>query len=227
MFSPPQEIVSQASLPSTSYHIAREGYSVAYDPRTRNPIYVYEKLSSDCLNGRVSRDGCNFKEDRLIPGIFRSTIKDYQGSGYDRGHLACAGNHQDNLKDMEDTFYLSNMSPQNKNFNRGYWNKLEKHVRDLTKEHKMVEVFTGTLYLPKEVNGVKIVSYEVIGENNVAVPTHFFKVIRYKNKNESLETIAYVLPNETIAPGTPLNQFNATVHSLEKAAGVIFYSDPQ
>ena len=223
MFSPPQEIISQANLPSTSYHITREGYSVAYDPRTRNPIYVYEKLSSDCLNGRVSREGCNFKEDKLIPKIFRSTIKDYKGSGYDRGHLACAGNHQDNLKDMEDTFFLSNMSPQNKNFNRGYWNKLEKHVRDLTKEHKTVEVFTGTLYLPKEVNGVKIVSYEVIGENNVAVPTHFYKIIAL-NGNPKTTIRAYILPNENISSNTPLNVFETTLEKVEKASGVIFFN---
>jgi len=109
--APPQEIISQVYLPATSYYIKRTGYSVAYDPRTRNPIYVYEKLSSNCLNGRVSRDNFNFKEDDLIPKIFRSTLKDYLRSGYYRGHLAPAANHKDSDDAMEDTFFLSNICP--------------------------------------------------------------------------------------------------------------------
>ncbi len=73
---------------------------------------------------------------------------------------------------MEDTFYLSNMCPQNPNFNRGYWAKFEKYVRDLTKAYKAVHVFTGPLYLPKaKQNGQKWIKYQVIGKNEVSVPT--------------------------------------------------------
>ena len=61
----------------------------------------------------------------------------------------------------------------------------------------------------------------------MAVPTHFFKVVRYKNKKESFETIAYVLPNENVAHGIPLNQFIDTIQNVEKAAGIIFYSNRQ
>jgi endonuclease G len=230
MQSLPQEIISQIGLPATSYHITRTGYSVAYDPRTRNAIYVYEKLSSDCLNGRVCRDKCQFKEDELIPKIFRSTLKDYQRSGYDRGHLAPAANHKDSEESMSDTFFLSNMCPQVPQFNRGYWAKLEKHVRDLTKEYQTVEIFTGPLYLPKQdADGKKRVTYEVIGDDDVAVPTHFYKVIALRNneevKNPVFET--YVLPNENISSDFPLSAFRTTVEKVEKAAGVIFYNRPQ
>lgn len=42
----------------------------------------------------------------------RATNADYKGSGFDRGHLAAAGNHKWSQKAMEDTFYLSNVAPQ-------------------------------------------------------------------------------------------------------------------
>ena len=36
----------------------------------------------------------------------------------------------------------------------------------------------------------------MIGQNNVAVPTHFFKVIVGETDNHQLEMEAYVLPNQ-------------------------------
>lgn len=44
--------------------------------------------------------------------LYRSTNADYKGSGYDRGHLAAAGNHKYDQKHVEQTFFLSNMAPQ-------------------------------------------------------------------------------------------------------------------
>lgn len=75
---------------------------------------------------------------------------DYRGSGYDRGHLAAAGNHQLNQEICDQTFLLSNISPQvGKGFNRDAWNRLEKYVRKLTRVYKHLYVCTGPLYLPR------------------------------------------------------------------------------
>lgn len=77
---------------------------------------------------------------------------DYKRSGYDRGHMAAAGNHKVEQKHMEQTFFLSNMAPQvGAGFNRDTWNRLEKHVRKLTNIYQDVYVCTGPLYLPKYV----------------------------------------------------------------------------
>lgn len=81
---------------------------------------------------------------------FRSQNSDYKGSGFDRGHLAAAGNHKANQRCVEQTFYLSNMAPQvGPGFNRDSWNRLEKYVRKLTKVYKNVYCCTGPLYLPR------------------------------------------------------------------------------
>lgn len=49
---------------------------------------------------------------QVIPTRFRSKLSDFHGSGYDRGHMAPAMNHKSSQKDMNDTFFLTNMSPQ-------------------------------------------------------------------------------------------------------------------
>lgn len=82
--------------------------------------------------------------------FLRSENSDYKRSGYDRGHLAAAGNHKVDQKHVQQTFFLTNMAPQvGRGFNRDSWNRLEKYVRDLTKVYSDVYVCTGPLYLPK------------------------------------------------------------------------------
>jgi endonuclease G len=123
---------------------------------------------------------------------------------------------------MSQTFYLSNISPQVPRFNRGYWKKLEKHVRDLTKEYDVVRVVTGPLYLPHEAkDGKKYVTYEVIGKNDAAVPTHFFKLISAW-KGNSFSSWGYILPNQEIESSTPLDAFKTTTQKVTQVSGIIF-----
>ncbi|XP_014482764.1 PREDICTED: endonuclease G, mitochondrial isoform X2 [Dinoponera quadriceps] len=160
-----------------------------------------------------------------LGNIDRSENTDYKGSGYDRGHLAAAGNHKVEQKHMEQTFFLSNMAPQvGVGFNRDSWNRLEKYVRKLTNIYKDVYVCTGPLYLPKkEADGKKYVRYEVIGVNNVAVPTHFYKVIVGETKEGKLEMEAFVMPNMPVNDNTPLTNFQVPPETIERAAGLLFF----
>ena len=49
---------------------------------------------------------------------------------------------------MKDTFYLSNIVPQNYQNNSGFWNRFEMYCRDLTKVYANVYVLTGPLMMP-------------------------------------------------------------------------------
>ena len=50
---------------------------------------------------------------------------------------------------------------------------------------------------------------QVIGQNNVAVPTHFFKVVvgEVASGGGDLEMEAYVMPNEAIPDSAPIASF--------------------
>jgi len=209
--------------PVSSFHIHRQGYALAYDASRRNPLWVYEHLTAENLKGTVDRSKSDFKEDENLPEHLRAKLVDYKGSGFDRGHMAPAADHKSTIEAMDDTFYMTNMCPQCPKLNRGYWARFEKHVRDLTKDYKNVYVVSGPLYLPTiEENGKRFVKYQVIGQNDIAVPTHFFKVITIEDGQGRKETRAYILPNESIRENTPLDSFRTTIQKVEKAGGLIF-----
>jgi len=75
----------------------------------------------------------------------------------------------------------------------------------------------------KEADGKLYVKYQVIGKNNVAVPTHFFKVIVMEKHNQELAMEAYVMPNEPIDDNTPLHAFQVPPETVERAAGLLFF----
>ena len=94
-------------------------------------------------------------------------------------NIRSVGNHRRDQKICDETSLLSNMTPQvGRGFNRDKWEHLERYARKLTKLYRNVYVCTGPLYISHmEEDGKMYVKYQVIGQNNVAVPTHFFKVI--------------------------------------------------
>ena len=59
----------------------------------------------------------------------------------------------------------------------------------------------------RESDGKLRVSYEVIGRNQVAVPTHFYKVVVAESESGHLDMEAYVMPNQRIPNDTPIGNF--------------------
>jgi len=202
-------------------------YILSYDRRNRVPHWVFEHLTRESCRKTegVERSNCEFKPDESVHHFFRSKNEDYKYSGFDRGHMAPAGNHRKDQKMCDETFLLSNMAPQvGRGFNRDKWEHLERYVRKLTKLYRNVYVCTGPLYLPHmEEDGKMYVKYQVIGQNNVAVPTHFFKVIVGELETKDLEMEAFVLPNQVIPDNTPLDNFRVPPDSVERAAGLLFF----
>ena len=118
---------------------------------------------------------------------------------------------------MEDTFCLTNVSPQHAKLNRGMWLRLEDFVRGVVraaKEDEDVWVVTGPLWLPNTIKKSSLgadeygYAYDGIGKvpSLVSVPSHFFKIIVVvdKSKNDQIESYqlkkfaAFVLPNNEV-----------------------------
>ncbi|EKG10865.1 DNA/RNA non-specific endonuclease [Macrophomina phaseolina MS6] len=202
----------------------------SFDRRTRNPHWVAEHITPESLaahNG--DRKHSSFVEDASIPEKFRAKLKDYFRSGYDRGHQVPAADAKWSQEAMDDTFSLSNMCPQvGDGFNRDYWAHFEDFCRRLTHKYPSVRIVTGPLYLPRrEADGKWRVSYEVIGSPpNVAVPTHFYKVIFAEDGKTGGDVAlgAFVLPNAPISNDKPLADFEVPVEAVERASGLEFAS---
>ncbi|XP_075985288.1 endonuclease G, mitochondrial [Anticarsia gemmatalis] len=204
-----------------------DDFVLSYDRRNRVPHWVFEHLTKEHVakNDAVDRSKCDFQPDESIHPFFRSLNSDYKKSGFDRGHMAAAGNHRLCQKHVDQTFFLTNMAPQvGEGFNRSAWNNLEKHVRKLTKVYNNVYCCTGPLYLPRrEADGKSYVRYQVIGANTVAVPTHFYKVVVGEAPDGTLDMEAYVMPNQRIPDETPVSSFMVPPETVERAAGLLFF----
>ncbi|KAM5190674.1 nuclease EXOG, mitochondrial [Callospermophilus lateralis] len=202
-------------------------HALSYDQTKRVPRWVLEHISRSKIIGDADRKHCKFKPDPNIPPVFSAFNEDYVGSGWSRGHMAPAGNNKFSSKAMAETFYLSNIVPQNFDNNSGYWNRIEMYCRELTERFEDVWVVSGPLTLPQtRSDGKKTVSYQVIGEDNVAVPSHLYKVILARRSPESTEPLAlgaFVVPNEAIGFQPQLTEFQVSLQDLEKLSGLMFF----
>ncbi|CUS09889.1 unnamed protein product [Tuber aestivum] len=200
----------------------------SFDRRTRNPIWVAEHITPESLAAKEGdRNRSKFVEDHDVPEKFRARLSDYRGSGYDRGHQVPAADAKFSQEAMDDTFFLTNMCPQvGAGFNRDYWAHFEDFCRRLTSKYPSVRIVTGPLYLPRrDSDGKYHVSYEVIGNPpNVAVPTHFYKVILAEDGvvGGTVAVGAFVLPNAVIDNSTKLEEFSVPLSIVERASGVEF-----
>ena len=197
-------------------------YLLQYDQSKRVPLWVGEHIRQEHLEGKANRAKCRFTADERLSEKFRAQNEDYRKSGFSRGHMAAAGNYKHSPESMSDTFYLTNILPQDYKNNSGYWNRMEMHVRDLVKKFGAVSVFSGPVFSPVQApDGKKYVKYQVIGENDVAVPTHLFKVILVERKNDFPMMAAFIVPNEKLKT-QPLENFQVPLHTLERRTGLHF-----
>ncbi len=156
------------------------GYTICYREEYEQPEWAAYTLTAEKLVKNASRAD-NFRPDPLI-STGSASLADYKGSGYDRGHLAPAADFAYSAEAMDDSFYLSNMSPQNGSFNRGIWAKLEAAVRDWAGETLITYVVTGPV-LEKPAN-----EYGFIGANEVSVPEYYYKALLFVYDSASKET---------------------------------------
>ena len=159
-----------------------------------------------------------FRSDFRIPEIFRADREDYSGFGYDRGHLAASANHRENELYNSETFLLSNMSPQDPDFNRGIWRKLEEAVRMLSSEKRILETFviSGPIFnfdMP-----VKEIGDDTANEVTLPVPHAYFKSILAENNRGVFWMWSFILPNK--GSKNSLASFRVPTTRVERFAGI-------
>ncbi|XP_014666655.1 PREDICTED: nuclease EXOG, mitochondrial-like [Priapulus caudatus] len=208
--------------PMVSYYA---NHVLSYDQAKRTPLWVAEHIQPHHVKGSADRKRTNFNPDPAVPTMFSATNDDYRKSGWSRGHMAPAADNKHDQIAMEETFYLTNILPQDMDNNSGFWNRLELYCRDLTKRFTDVRIISGPLWLPREQNGKNMVTYQVLGKNNVAVPTHLFKVILVEGASGGSHQAlsAFVVPNEPISKHQQLKDFLVPLEHLEKVVGFRFH----
>jgi endonuclease G len=205
--------------PQAVYERVREGYVAAMDGRLKIPLWVQYEISPEELNGPISRTN-DFQPDTSIPSGFRSELSDYSGSGYDRGHMAPAEDMNRNRRTMVESFLLTNMAPQvGVGFNQQLWKNLEAAIRGWVAQRGALTVITGPIF------GIKAgkVSYNVLGDRQVAVPTDFYKIVVDVNSTGHIDALAFIIPNKDLS-GHHYREFLTSIEAVEKSTGLDFLS---
>lgn len=190
--------------------ITHKGYTVSYNYDWKIPNWVAYELTDWEVEGEVPRYD-KFKPDPMVPQYATAVTDDYKYSGYDRGHMAPAADMKWDEQVMKESFYLSNICPQNPNLNGGAWKDLEEQVRDLAYQKGSIFVVCGPI-----VNDAST----TIGLNKVVVPQAFFKVLLQENNGE-IHTIGFVYENKS--GSKPMSTYAMTVDEVEKMTNIDFF----
>jgi endonuclease G len=191
--------------------IRHEGFTVSYNSDYRIANWVaYELTEAEARAKDVSRTDV-FVPDPQVAADKTATNNDYYRSGYDRGHLAPAGDMKWSATAMQESFYLSNICPQNKGLNGGIWNDLEKQCRQWAIRYGSVLIITGPIIKehPKRIG-------------NVGVPSGFYKVVCIRQKNGKQEGIGFIYENRGYK-NTTFRSGIVSVDSVEKVTGIDFF----
>lgn len=161
--------VLSASIDMKPRSLCFSAFAVLYSGKSHTPIYSAERLNREVLlEARYNQRTNKFYADARLPRAERAELEDYRGSGFDRGHMAPAGDMA-TPESMAQSFSLANMVPQYPINNRKAWASIEKATRKyVMRAAGDVYVITGPVF-----DGTP----PTIGPDHVWVPQHLFKLV--------------------------------------------------
>lgn len=193
----------------TSQVVEHKGFTVSYNADWRIPNWVAYELTKFESEGTCER-ARHFIPDPEVRGVCPET-RDYSNSGYDRGHMAPAGDMKWDEQAMRESFYLSNICPQNHNLNAGVWKSLEEKVRNWAQQYGSVYVVCGPIVSSNS---------SVIGSCDISVPEAFYKVLLIP-MGGTYQAIGFYFENK--AGTRPLKTFCKTVDEVEAMTKIDFF----
>jgi endonuclease G len=191
--------------------ICRKAYLLNHDPVAKIPRWTAHTLYPARAMGCLPRNDA-FAADQAITKGTRAELVDYQKSGYDQGHMVSNADLSWDRQAANESFYLSNMSPQTPSLNRGPWKQLETAVRAWSHEYKHTyTVYAGNIWSQTS---------KSIGPNKVIVPDYLFKIAINNNTRQSL---AFLMPN-VAGVNSDYVPFQTTISQIEQITGLTFPS---
>jgi endonuclease G len=195
--------------------LERMGYAVSFNPQMNIPNWVAWELNAERLIERESRSD-RFVPDPNIDASKAITTDEYKGCGWDRGHMCPAGDNRWHWRAMDESFYMTNICPQNHNLNAGVWSSLEHQCREWAEKGHTVHVACGPI----------IDSHckaQYIGDRHkVRVPDGFFKVVLYGLESNQPKAFGFIFENKS--GKKPLIHYARTVDEIEALTGHDFFA---
>jgi endonuclease G, mitochondrial len=208
-------------------------FALSYNSSKGTPNWVSWRVTKADLGDAPRK--LQFDPDTDLPRGFRHVAhKDYNGSGFDRGHM-CPHSDRAADKDMSyATFVMSNVVPQAPRLNQKAWAAEEEYLRTLVRKGHRLYVVAG----PAGKGGVgKDGPRDEIGGGKVVVPAECWKVAvvlsaehkdddpadDLKHVTRRTRVIAVVMPNDEEKVRTTWAGYRVSVKHIERLTGYTFF----
>jgi endonuclease G, mitochondrial len=225
----PSNAITNTSY-SDNYLMVKNAFTLSYNKNKGIANWVSWHLST-AWKGPTDRQN-DFRPDPNLPqNWYEVTPTDYARTGFDRGHLCPSDDRDGTLEDNQETFFMTNMTPQAPEHNRGIWKTLEDYGRILTQQGNEVYIIAGTIGEGGTgANGFA----KTIGKNdNITVPASLWKIIvvlpvgqnDVLRINENTRIIAVNIPNDNSIGTNSWKNYRVSVDDLEMLTGYDFLSN--
>ena len=185
--------------------INHKAYSTTFSKSKHYPVKVEWWLTKAMLScpTKIKRSDKFIPDPKLASET--SLQRDYDGSGFDRGHNFNAADGACDQTAMDESFYFSNMTAQYPSLNRGDWKSLESWSRETAIAQDSIHIWCGSVGIAKKIG-------------TTSVPTQCWKVIHIKKTNQ---WFAYLFNNDT-SKADGLDNNKVKVSDIEKLTGFKF-----
>ncbi|KQP88870.1 DNA/RNA non-specific endonuclease [Methylobacterium sp. Leaf117] len=175
--------ITNVKLDQRLVPLCYDAFAVLHSGVARTPLYAAERLTREGVSAARGIDRIDaFHDEDALPPDDRALLEDYVRSGFDRGHMAPAGDMPTEAAQAQ-SFSLANVVPQDRAVNRGLWAAIEESVRRLSTRRGTLFVVTGPVYSGGSVRAIN---------GRVLVPTQLFKALYDPATGEAG---AYLVPN--------------------------------
>jgi endonuclease G len=203
-----------------------QAMALSYSEEHEQAAWVAHIILPDIIEGEVTRTN-DFREDPLVRSgtaveadyFLKFSQPDgsfqYDGFGYDRGHLAPSADFRWSETALSESYYYSNMSPQLADFNRVAWADLESTIRGYIFRNPDRQLYVVTGGILEE--DLPVIERSL---NRVSIPNYFFKVV-LDLKGET--GIGFMMPNRRL--DYPLESYAVSIDEVEKQTGYDFFAN--
>jgi endonuclease G, mitochondrial len=188
-------------------------FSLSYSPEHRQAEWVAYIFEAEKVFITDHPFEHSLKEDKNLQGI-SPLPDDFVSSGYEMGQLVSAEFMAHDPLALEQSFLMSNVSPQHPGFKQGIWRELGAQIKEWVAQKKTLLVITGPVLNAKLKNK--------LGTSQISVPELFYKIVMDISSPDK-NTIAFLIPN-TIS-SKPLEDYLVSVSYLEDLTGIHFFND--
>ena len=182
------------------------GYTASYNHTTLCPDWVAWELTADEAAGQCNGQ-YSFSWDPSVQ-FPKASREDYSHSGYDKGHMAPRADMKWSEQALEESYYFTNICPQNHEMNSQAWRKIEELTRRLAGCYGSVLVVCGPIF--------DSVNSQHIGQRCVHIPDRFFKALAVRVGGE-WHTVGFLVENnvQTRSP----RHYATSVDNVEAVIG--------